>query len=150
MLLQVACRFGWYLLILPCALCTSCGSGDILYPARGVVLYKGQPIEGAVVVFHPKGAHADLSVPRPSGLTETGGAFSLSTGNREGAPAGDYVVTVAWLQEPAEATASKVISTEPPPDPVDKLQGRYAIPAASKLNIRISKGVNELEPIKLE
>jgi len=129
----------------------SCGSSKGLRPVHGKVLYRGNPIQGALVVFHPKG-NDDMTAQRPSGLTASDGSFSLSTGREEGAAEGEYVVTVVWLKEPEPPAGKKVISTEPGgPDPVDQLQGRYADRTRSKLTARVDKKEsNNLEPFRLE
>jgi hypothetical protein len=139
---QLAC-----LAIVPCAfLGLSCSKG--LQSVSGKVLHKGQPIKGAVVTLHPKGNN-DIKVQRPSGLTGDDGTFSLTTGQESGAPPGEYVVTVIWLQPPP-ATGKKAISTEGSPEPVDQLQGRYADPKTSKLTVTVKPGVGQLEPITVE
>jgi hypothetical protein len=129
-------------------LLTSCSGG--LQSVSGKVLYKGQPIKGAVVTFHPK-AGDEMKTQRPGGVTGEDGTFSLSTGKEPGAAPGDYVVTIIWLKEP-EGTAAKpkVIGTEPPPVPDDAFQGRYADRSRSQITATIKPGVNQLEPFKLE
>lgn len=135
------------LLALGALFATSCGNSG-LSPVKGKVLYKGAPIKGAVVTLHPK-AGDELTAQRPSGVTGEDGSFQLSTGNKPGAPAGDYVVTVVWIKEP-EAKAKKAINTEGPPEPEDQLKGRYADRTNSRLSARISGGPQELDPINLE
>jgi hypothetical protein len=129
----------------------SCGSSKGLRAVHGKVLYRGNPIQGALVVFHPKG-NDDMNTQRPSGLTASDGSFSLSTGRDQGAAEGEYVVTVVWLKEPEPPAGKKVISTEPGgADPVDLLQGRYADRTRSKLTARVDKKEsNNLEPFQLE
>jgi hypothetical protein len=138
-------------LVLSVLLISSCSSSKGLRPVRGKVLYRGNPIQGALVVFHPKGSD-DINTQRPSGLTASDGSFSLSTGREEGAAEGDYVVTVVWLKEPEPPAGKKFISTEPGgADPVDQLQGRYADRTRSKLAARVDKKEsNNLEPFRLE
>src|SRR5262245_45271415 len=107
------------LAVLPAAVLNlSCGGG--LQPVTGQVLLKGAPIKGAVVTLHPKGP-ADIKAMIPSGVTDETGHFSLSTGKEAGAAPGEYVATVVWLGQPANAPKPK--GTEPPPDPIDQLQG---------------------------
>jgi len=133
-----------------CALLLSSCSGKSLTSVQGKVLYKGEPIKGAVVTLHPKGAN-EVTAQRPSGVTGEDGTFRLFTGKEEGAAPGEYVVTVVWLKEPAApAGKPKVISTDPPPDPEDGFKGRYADQANSKLSATIKPGLNQLEPFKLE
>ena len=56
------------------------------YDVQGKLLYKNQPMSGALVTFHPKGAD-EVSAVRPTGLVKEDGTFTLATGQKEGAPA---------------------------------------------------------------
>src|SRR5437870_9683877 len=101
-----------WLALLPALCCLSCAGKESLNPVQGKLLYKNQPMSGALVTFHPKGAD-EVSAVRPTGLVKEDGTFTLATGQKEGAPAGDYVVTVIWPEE-VGPKGKKVISTAPP------------------------------------
>jgi hypothetical protein len=134
----------WALLV-PCGLLlSSCSNG--LNSVQGKVLYKGNPIKGAVVFFHPVKA-TDLTAKHPSGVTGEDGSFTLDTGKENGAPTGQYVVTVVWYKEVPPSTK---ITNAPPPESEDQLKGRFADPKSSQLTVEIKPGVNQLEPFKLE
>jgi hypothetical protein len=138
----------WRWLVLCAALgCLSCSGGDPLNPVRGQVLYKNEPLKGALVTFHPKGANAVTAV-RPVGLTGEDGTFTLTTGQKEGAPAGEYVVTVI-CSEAVKPPAGKGFSTAPP-ETRDRLKGAYADREKSTLKVEIKKGNNQLEPFPLQ
>ena len=124
----------------------SCSSG--FQPVAGRVLYKGQPIKGAVVTLHPKNALDNSTGQRPSGITDEQGNFTLGTGKENGAPPGEYIVTIIWLQKPP--APAKPHGTEPPPDATDQFLGRYADAKKSKLTVSIQAGVNQMDPIQLE
>jgi hypothetical protein len=111
------------------------------------LFYKNQPMQGALVTFHPKGAD-DLRTIRPVGLVKEDGTFALMTGQQSGAPAGEYVVTVIWSEE-VTPRGKKGFSTEPP-DSQDRLRGAYANQATSTLRAEIKKGANQLEPFHLK
>ena len=66
-------------------------------PYEGEVKINGKPISGAMVVFHAK--KTGDQVVSPSGTTDATGKFRL-TSNKEfdGAPAGDYAVTITWFK----------------------------------------------------
>jgi hypothetical protein len=66
-------------------------------PYEGEVKINGKPISGAMVVFHAK-TTGDQMVS-PSGTTDGTGKFRL-TSNKEfdGAPAGEYAVTITWFK----------------------------------------------------
>jgi hypothetical protein len=72
----------------------------------------------------------------------------LTTGQKEGAPAGEYVVTVICSEEVGPRD-KKVISTAPP-ETRDRLQGAYTNAAKSELKAEIKNGVNQLEPFHLK
>jgi hypothetical protein len=126
----------------------SCSGGGpaALNPVKGKLLYKDQPIGGAVVSFHPTGG-GDALAARPVGMTKEDGTFSLTTGQAEGAPAGEYVVTVVW---PGEAGGKKKVMSTAPPETVDRLQGAYANRDTSSIKAEVKKGENQLEPFHLK
>jgi hypothetical protein len=118
--------------------CKARDGGPPCYPVRGTVLYRGQPAANADVFFHPVGA-ADARAPRPHAKADARGEFRLTTRRlNDGAPEGEYVVTVFW------AAAEGV--EEPP----DRLGGRYANPKTSSLRVRVRPGDNALDPFRLE
>src|SRR4051794_19136971 len=62
------------------SVCSSLGCGsstDKLYPVRGRVLCKGQPMAGAIVYFQLVGG--DVNRQRPYGTADANGEFTLST-----------------------------------------------------------------------
>src|SRR5262245_1118276 len=119
-----------WLALLPALFCLSCsGSGSALNPVKGKVLYKNQPIKGALVTFHPKG-HTDINTVRPTGLTREDGTFNVTTGQKEGAPAGEYVVTLICSEE----KKGKKVGTEPA-ETRDRFGGTYAKPESSKIQV---------------
>ncbi len=143
---------GAALLLLGSLLLSSCSGSAALNPVKGKVLLKGQPIKGAVVTFHPKGGN-EVTAQRPAGVTGDDGTFALTTGTKDGAPAGDYTVTVLWLKAPEAPKGGKkiVINTEAADaDSEDLLKGRYADRARSALTAEVKSGANELQPFALE
>lgn len=93
----------------------------------------------ATVVFHPS---FDLGpdVSKPRGTTGEDGSFTLSTyGAADGAPEGDYKVTVEqWL------------TTNPDIGPESKLPKKYAKPEESGLTAKVISGKNEIPAIQLQ
>jgi hypothetical protein len=139
-------RWRW-LVLLPALGCLSCSGSGTLYPVQGRVFHKDQPLKGALVTFHPKGTN-EVSAVRPVGLTGEDGTFTLTTGQKEGAPAGTYVVTVICSEE-VPRDRKKGFSTEAP-DTRDRFQGAYANREKSKLEVEIKKSANQLEPFRLQ
>lgn len=81
-----------------------CGGSDrpLIVPVGGKIVYKGEPVEGAKVTFHPTGE----SPRKPIGTTNANGEFRLTTfDTNDGAPPGEYVVTVYKPQQRKEEAA---------------------------------------------
>lgn len=110
------------------------------YPVEAVVTFQGKPIPGAFVVLHPKQPLADVPTPRAS--VNADGVLTVTTFNGgDGAPAGEYIVTVEWYK-PIKNGADVV------PGP-NVLPPKYASPKTSDLLITISADTNQLPPIDL-
>src|SRR5690349_13127404 len=66
-----------------------------LYAVEGKVLVNGEPAENLNVAFHPQGG--DKNWFCPVGRTNSKGVFHLTTrSGADGAPAGEYSVTLVW------------------------------------------------------
>jgi hypothetical protein len=137
----------WWPCLLVLFTCPAC-SKDGLNPVRGKVLQKGSPVPGATVFFHPK--DGDIKSLRPSGQTGDDGSFTLTTGVKNGAPAGEYAVTVVWPGEPKEGPKKKMSTEAPEVERPDRLSGRYADPKTSGLAATVKTGKNELAPFELK
>jgi hypothetical protein len=112
-----------------------------VHPVSGKVFVQKKPAVGAFVLFVPVNEPANAPDPRPQGAVQEDGSFRLSTyGDAEGAPAGEYIVTITW--------PGKVLP-DGKEEPEDKLYGRYADPQRSKLRATVKDGKNELEPFQL-
>jgi hypothetical protein len=119
-----------------------------LYPVKGKVLFKGQPAEGAQVVFRPVAENAPggsppaASQPSPFGDVKADGTFTLRTEpGGEGAPVGDYNVMISWYTRtnPEDPLSSK-----------SKLPAKYADQTNPVLKATVKEGTNELEPYDLK
>lgn len=112
------------------------GRKDV-FPARGKLLVDSQPAAGALLVLHPVGGAYDAQ--RPVATVGADGSFELTTYvGKDGAPAGDYVVTAQWHRSANQDA--------PGPWP-NVLPDKYARPESSDLHIQIVPGPNELTPI---
>lgn len=121
----------------------SCGNGKnrkSVYPVRGQVFFQGKPATGALVLFHEINAPASQDA-RPHGQVDPNGDFVLSTyAAKDGAPAGDYVVTVDWRQAiPGRGAAGPSVL---PPE--------YSVPQQSPLRSTIRAESNNLPPFHLD
>jgi hypothetical protein len=103
------------------------------------VLFDGKPAAGATVFFYP--VETDAEALAPYGVTDANGSFTLTTYlTFDGAPAGEYVVTVRWPGPPRRG------EDEQGPD---RLKGRYDNPKTSKLRATVETKPNDLPPFQL-
>jgi len=129
--------------------CTGCsGEGDAtvpVYPTTGRVVFEGQPAAGAFLTFHPKEPNAagpGNQTPPPTATAGADGAFSLTTATKDdGAPAGEYVVTVQW-NRPVKRGDELVAG----PDVIPK---RYGRPETTPLAATVRETANMLEPFEI-
>lgn len=105
-----------------------------LYPVHGHVTFNGQPAAGVQVYFTAPDEQGLPAVPRA--VTEADGSFELSTyAPRDGAPAGQYRVTIFW----PDLTAP----IDPEKGPPDRLNGRYADRKKSPWLVTVNEGPND-------
>ena len=109
-----------------------------IYPVRGKVVFAAPTPARAMVVFHPVGNSAP-NIPRPFATLEKDGSFELSTYvSKDGAPEGEYVVTLTW-----ELPAKGGDDDDSGPDLLRNTV--YANPAKTPLKATIKPGRNELD-----
>jgi len=114
--------------------------------AVAVVLVKGKPAAHAQVTFHPVNDNSPEAV-HPVGTVDEKGGFTLTSYQQgDGAPEGEYLVTVQWFlaTKPRNASAGDDYTT------VNHLPARYGRPESSGLRATVRKGDNELPPFSLE
>ena len=109
------------------------------YPAEGKLLINGQPAGGVTVFFYSADPN-ETEPTRPFATTRSDGTFTLTTSaENDGAPAGEYVVTLIY--EPLDSPLSR---PKGKPPSFDK---KYSNPATSPLRAKIeNKPTNTLEP----
>jgi hypothetical protein len=106
----------WSLLAAAVLLPIGCGGEQRLavHPVQGRLVDGGQPLVGAMVVFHP--TDVSLAELSPRGTTDADGRFVLTTfDTADGAPAGDYVITVLKFE-----TVEGPNGIEPGPNVLDR------------------------------
>jgi hypothetical protein len=118
-----------------------CGNGQKpAIPVQGQLFYKSgekgtEPAGGAVVVFHPIPADPSPTAIKPIGEVRQDGSFSLTTyKGDDGAPAGEYAVTVIWLEKPVGPRLGENRGLAK-----DRLEGRYSDPSSPKLKATVSE-----------
>jgi hypothetical protein len=119
------------------------------YPVSGQVLVRNQPAAGAVVILHPRSSDERIAKLRPYGVVGADGRFQLNCYTVEdGAPAGEYAVTVVWdSMTPASSESS---DPEAAVAVADRLGGRFADPKTTTLSATIKTGENALTPFELQ
>jgi hypothetical protein len=101
---------------------------------RGKVLFEGQPVGGAEVVLQSQ--TKEPRVPRADALTGADGTFVLGTyAADDGAPVGEYAVTIVWRKPLYDASGKPGKNLLPV---------RYAKTDTSELKATIKAGQNEL------
>jgi hypothetical protein len=138
-----------------------CSSGKPkTYQVTGTVTMKGQPVEGATVVFVPP---EGVTYQAATGITDASGKFKLSTFTGEdGAQEGEYHIKVSKfnVKKPTKEEQERYISMEeerkmqfgddkPAVPAKNLLPAKYNDEAASGLTYTVKKGSNTVE-LKLE
>jgi predicted phosphodiesterase len=99
------------------------------HPVAGKVFFEGVPVPGAQVTLVPAKAKGKGG---PVGVVGPDGSFRISTYQAyDGAPAGEYRVTVVWREGSPGG---------PPPTGPNRLPPRYADPETSGLTATIGPG----------
>jgi hypothetical protein len=116
----------------------SCSKGDgrkATFPVSGKVLDGNKPVANASVVFHPAGGGE-----KPHGKTDAAGNFQLTTyAGNDGAPAGDYKVTVElW------------VTRRPDEGPTSQLPPKFAKPETSGFAATVTTGPTDLQPFTIK
>lgn len=111
-----------------------------VYPVDGTVTFKGQPMPGAFIVFHPKTPQPNA--PSPRAEINKDGVLKVSTyDGGDGAPEGEYVVTIEWrklVKNGADVVAG--------PNVVPR---KYSRPETSDIVRKVAAAPTTLEPIQL-
>jgi hypothetical protein len=105
------------------------------------VLVNDRPAARAHVILHPLD-DPDPHAMRPHGDVGPDGRFQLTTyQSNDGAPAGQYAVTVVW-PTPARSPDDE--------EGADRLRGRYSDPKRTTLKVQVEAQSNELDPFRLK
>lgn len=120
-------------------LVAACGGtdGPKPYPVKGTLLVNGQPAAGATIAFYATQPFGKTIIP--TALTAEDGSFAVTTFKaKDGAPAGEYEVTVTWPEFRKGWQVGE-----------DRLNRAFANPKTSGLKVQVEKGDNELPPFEL-
>jgi hypothetical protein len=138
-------RIGLATIAITLATLAGCGHGDAsrvpVHPTTGAIKFRGQPVSGAFVSLHPRG-DTSTGVPSPRATVGPDGNFALSTyDGQDGAPAGDYVLTVQWFKPIRQG--NDLVGGP------NVLPRKYASANTSDLIVKIAAGENRLVPIQI-
>lgn len=127
------------------ALLTGCSDGGPktkpVFPVKGTVTHKGEPVSGVQLNFAPAGGGPDATFA--TGTSGAGGEFTLSTYRKgDGAPAGEYVVTAHWPDHRPSAKKTKAAAGEELAP--DRFGGAHSNPATSKLRATVREQDNAI------
>jgi hypothetical protein len=115
------------------------------YPVTGLVQFQGQPAKGAEIRLKPLVPLVDplgRSV-EPYGFVDNDGYFTVSTyAKGDGAPPGEYAVTIYW--------PTVTIEGGEPIYGSDRLQDRYRDPARPLVRLTVVEGSNAVPDINLK
>lgn len=134
------------LLLLAAGMAGCSNDGQVpVYPVSGRVGVEGESPAGALLVFHPQSApqKPGVEIPKPVGRVQSDGTFKLTTySENDGAPAGDYSVTVEWRplvkQDGDMKAGPNVIGDE------------YGKPESTPLHVNVGTSSKSLDPIELK
>jgi hypothetical protein len=114
-----------------------------VHPLTGTLVFEGQPAAGAAIVLYPQ--DPSISV-RPRASVKDDGSFAVTSYEPDdGAPAGDYRVTVEW-RRPVAGQESGGDDLPPP----NVLPSVYAIPQTTPLKVSVKEGENEFPAITFQ
>lgn len=121
---------------------TGCNQGEDRVPVAqttGRLVWPNNETMGLLVVFHPTDSSAPKTPVQPTGVIQKDGSFTVTCyDTSDGAPAGDYVVTIREAPRAEDAPKPKL-----PP-------AKYLKKETSPLKATIQKGTrNELPPLEI-
>ena len=134
------------LCLMLCGCGTKHGDRPAVHPVSGKLLVAGKPAANAEVVLYPvagAGEAGPVQV-RPHATVEADGSYHLTTFvTRDGAPVGDFAVTVIWPGPRVKGQGDD----EPGPD---RLLQRYGDPKKPAASVHIGTETTELATIDLK
>ena len=113
-----------------------------VFPVEGQVLIQGKAEEGVEVTFRSTDS---TQQSRPHAVTDAEGKFRLRTNqDGDGAPAGEYVVTLYWPELSGKDLANAAHA------PPDRLGQRFLDPKKSPLRATVAEEPTVLPPFEIK
>ena len=118
------------------------GHGVTLYPVKGKVFINGEPARDVNIMFTPVvPIEVEGHFLSPAAATDDDGSFRLMSFEQDdGAPAGDYLVTIIYPMNRYNKNTSGI----------DRLNGVYSDPKTSKLTAKVEAKPNEIPTFNLK
>ncbi len=115
----------------------------VIHPVEGQVLVNDKPRAGVLVTLHPADPVAVHQL-RPGGFTTADGSFTVNSYLAgDGAPEGEYAVTVAlYVEQMVRGEADPTLGP-------NQFPARYNDPAATPFKVRVQKGPNKFAPFRV-
>jgi LSD1 subclass zinc finger protein len=108
-----------------------------VYRAHGKAEYEGKPMANATIMLHPLDKKRK-PFPLPCASVKEDGTYVLNTyGKGDGAPVGEYKITVEWVMPVGNNSI-----------PVNVLSAKYKSVATSDLTVKIKSGENVIPPLR--
>jgi len=141
-----AMSFGIAVLILGAVL-SGCGGRperpETVYPLTGELHFEGKPAAGASIILHTQD---DSISARPMATVGDDGTFAVTTYEPgDGAPPGEYKVTVEW-HRPVDGQISTGDDLPPP----NVLPPAYASPKTTPITVTVEEGENTFPTITFQ
>lgn len=127
------------LLALGMSACSKANAKKPTFPVTGRVVTGTKPVANALVILHAVGDNSSEAV-KSRGTTKADGTFTLGTyGIDDGAPAGEYAVTIEqWLPSP-----------RPDESPSNRLNAKFSKPETSGFTASVAAPTTELKPFQV-
>lgn len=142
---RLARRIGLAVTVLTLASCGNERFTHKVYPVKGKIQVNGQPAKDCQVVLNP--TYEDKHPIAPLGRTNDAGEFQITSYTpNDGAPEGQYVVTVTWPKNSGQTYGTL--------DGIDQLGDAYATVDKTKgmpgFTIKVERQPLELPPFDLK
>ena len=130
-----------------CLMLCGCGAKHqdrlAVHPVSGKLLVAGEPAVNAEIVLFPVGGNEQPLI-RPHATVQSDGSYHLTTfATRDGAPVGDFALTVTWPGPRPKGQGDDEIGP-------DRFQQRYADPKKPAASVHIATETTELARIDLK
>lgn len=115
-----------------------------VFPVSGQVTFKGTPMAGAMIGYHPLG-DPDPRAVRMQATAGKDGRYTLTTYVAgDGAPTGEYAVTLYW-PGPRVARKTEDPTAEEDEIPPDRLKRLFADPKTTTLRATVREQANTID-----